>query len=219
VEPLAADQHVTDDDIIESGSERPPPLPGWRPPRLLLPRWRLPRIAVILCAAGLVSGLAVGYAVGNAGKHAPPRLPPSVSALAVPPMIGADTPLGFDGSLCSQQVGNDLQLGMEVTNDSPALLAIVRVNALLPLGGLKQVSWAWGPCGELPGAPPPDQGLATGSSAWLTVTFRVLVSCPAPLPVQFTMHFILRSAQDSRGAQATVAAFPDLGQVAYSRCQ
>jgi hypothetical protein len=217
VEPLAADEHVSDDDIIERGSDQRP-LPGWRPPRIPL-RWRPPRIAVILCAAGLVAGLAAGYAAGHAGRSGPPRLPSSVSALSVPPMIGGDTPLGFDGSLCSKQVGNDLQLGMEVTNDAPALLAIVRVNALLPLGGLKQVSWAWGPCGELPGAPPPDQGLATGYSAWLTVTFHVLVSCPTSLPVQFTMHFILRSAQDSRGAQATVAAFPDLSQVAYSGCQ
>lgn len=209
---------MTDDDIIERGSERPPLL-RWRPPRLPVPRWRPPRTAVILCAAGLVAGLAVGYAVGQAGKHAPPRLPPSASALAVPPMIGADTPLGFGGSRCSMQVGHDLQLGVQVTNDSPALLTIVRVNALLPIGGLKQISWAWGPCGELPGALPSAQGLATGYSAWLTVTFHVLVNCPGPLPVQFSMQFILRSPQDSRAAQATVAAFPDLSQVAYSGCQ
>lgn len=117
------------------------------------------------------------------------------------------------------QIGHDLQLGLEVTNESPALLTIDRVDALLPIGGLKQISWAWGPCGELPGTLPSDQGLATGYSAWLTVTFQVLVSCPGPLPVQFSMQFILRSSQDSRAAQATVAAFPDLSQVAYSGCK
>lgn len=218
MELLAAAEHVSDDDIIEQGSDRAPLL-GWRPARRPLLRWRPPRIAVILCAAGLAGGLVAGYAIGHAGRPAPQRLVPSVSILSVPPVIGADTPLGFDGSRCSMQVGHDLQLGMEVTNDSPALLTIVRVDALLPLGGLRQVSWAWGPCGELPGAPPPDQGLVTRYSAWLTVTFHVLVSCPAPLPVQFNMQFILRSPQDSRGAQATVAAFPDLSQVAYSGCQ
>jgi hypothetical protein len=218
VELLAADRHVTDDDIIERGSDRPPLL-GWRPPRLSVLRQRPPRIAVILGVAGLVAGLIAGYAVGQAGKSTPPRSLPSPAALSGPPLFGNGTPLGFDGSRCSMQVGQDLQLGVEVTNDAPELLTIVRVDALLPIGGLKELSWALGPCGQLPAAPPLAQGLATGYSTWFTVTFHVLVSCPGPLPVQFAVRCDLRDPTDSRGALVTVAAFPDLSQVAYSGCQ
>jgi hypothetical protein len=203
---------VSDDDVIHSGSDRAP-LPGWRPP---VPRWWRPRIAVILGVTGLVAGLAAGYGVG-AWQTGKPALAPSAGDVAVPPVPGGP-PLGFYGSRCSQQVGHDLQLGAEVTNDSPALLTVLRVDAVLPLGGLREVSWAWGPCGELPGALPSDQGLATGDSIWFTVTFQVLISCPGPLPVQFDVQFDLRSSQDSRGAHTILAAFPDLSQVPYSGC-
>lgn len=209
---------MSDDDIIERGSDRER-LPGWRPPGPPALRWRPPGIAVILCAAGLVAGLAVGYAVGHAGRPVPPSVLPSPSRFSVQPVTAGGPPLGFEGSRCSRQVGHDLQLGIEVTNNAPALLTIVRVDALAPLHGLQQVSWAWGSCGELPGALPPAQVLAPRNSTWFTATFHVLVSCPAPQPVQFNIQFILRSPQDSRGAQTTLAPFPDLGQVAYSGCQ
>jgi hypothetical protein len=209
---------MSDDDIIERGSDQQP-LPGWRPPGLPALRWRPPRIAVILCAAGLLAGLAVGYAVGHAGRSAPSALPPSASALSVPPVTDIGPPLGFNGLRCSRQVGHELQLGVEVSNGAPALLTIVRVDALALLHGLQQVSWAWGPCGELPGALPPDQGLAIGQSTWLTVTLRVLVSCPGPQPVQLNIQYILRSPQDSYAARTILAAFPDLSQVPYSGCQ
>jgi len=214
---LAADEHVSDDDVIERGSDRAP-LRGWRPP---VPQWRPPRIAVILGVAGLAAGLAAGYAVGTvqAGKSATARSQSSPAAGFIPPITADGSPLGFSGSRCSQQVGHDLQLGVEVTNDSPALLTVLQVDALLPEGGLKPLFWARGPCGELPGALPSGQGLATGDSTWFTVTFQVLVSCPGPLPVQFDVQFDLRNSQDSRGARAIVAAFPDLSQVPYSGCR
>jgi hypothetical protein len=218
VEQLAADWPVTDDDVISRGSSRAP-LPGWWPPRV--PGGRLPRIAAILGAAGLLAGLAAGYAVGTwqARKSAPAPVQSGAPAVSIPPVLNGGSPLGFDGSRCSLQVGHDLQLGMKVINDSPSLLTVVRVDALLPEGGLKPLSWAWGPCGELPGALPSGHGLATGNSMWFTVTFQVLVSCPAPLPVQFDVGFDLRSSEDSRGERAIVAAFPDLSQVPYSGCQ
>lgn len=220
MEPLAVDQQVTDDDIIESGSGREPWL-RWLPPRLSLPRWWPPRIAFILCLSGLVFGLAAGYCVGawRVRPPGPALAVPGAAAVSVPPITAGGTPLGFDGSRCSLQVGHNLELGIEVTNDTPALLTILRVDTLLPARGLKQISWAWGPCGQLPGALPSDQALATGNSIWFTVTFHVLVSCPGPLPVGFAVRFDLRDPHDSRGAVATIPAFPDLSQVPYSGCQ
>jgi hypothetical protein len=90
---------------------------------------------------------------------------------------------------------------------------------MLPMGGLRATSQAWGPCGELPGpgegpgiALPPTLG--PGASAWFTVTFQVLVTCPQPLPVQFTLDY----DQSGRSAAMPLPGFPDLGQVSYGKC-
>jgi hypothetical protein len=48
------------------------------------------------------------------------------------------------------QIGHALQLGVQVTNESSADLTLGRVTVVLPLGGLKVISQAWGPCGQLP---------------------------------------------------------------------
>jgi hypothetical protein len=217
-ESLAADQQVTGDDVIESGNGQVPLL-DWLSRQLPVLRWRPGRTAVVLGIIGLVAGLAAGYGIG--ARHAASPAPPaqaSAAPVSVVPLTAGGSPLGFNGSRCSSQVGHELQLGVEVTNNLPGLLTVLGVDAVLPAGGLKVVSWAWGPCGELAGTPPPEQSLTTGSSNWFTVTFQVLVGCPAPLPVQFNFQFDLRSSQDSRAAFATVAAFPDLGQVPYSGC-
>jgi hypothetical protein len=42
----------------------------------------------------------------------------------------------------------------------------------------------------------------------------VLVRCPKPLPVQFTLHY----DQQGRLAAIRLPGFPDLGQVPYSGC-
>jgi hypothetical protein len=181
-----------------------------------MPRWRPPRIAVALGLAGLLAGLAAGYAAGvwHSGKAAPARSRPAAAAHSVPPFTTSGSPLAPLGPECAVQTGHDLQLGVQLTNDSAAPVTVLQVDAVLPAGGLKPVSWAWGPCGELPTAVP-DQVLASGDSIWFTMTFQVLVSCPGPLPVQFDIGY----SQSSRRTVASVAAFPDLGQVQYSGCQ
>jgi hypothetical protein len=52
-------------------------------------------------------------------------------------------------------------------------------------------------------------------SGWLSVTFRVLVACPHPLPVQFSVSF----QENGRTDTTQLPGFPDLGQVAYSGCK
>jgi hypothetical protein len=205
---------VTDDDIIERGSARAPG-PGWRLPGMLVPRWRPPRIAVIVGLAGLLAGLAAGYAVGtwHTRKAVPVSSEPSFNPQSVVPIF-VSAPLTQPGPECSLQNGHDLQLGVEVSNDSVAPVTILRVAPLVPLGGLKALSLIWGPCGELPGQPPEDQALAPGNSLWFTVSFRVLVACPGPLPVQFAIGY---SENGQRGA-TSVEGFADLSQVHYSGC-
>ena len=118
------------------------------------------------------------------------------------------------------QIGRELQVGLEITNLSSAAVRLRRVEVVLPLGGLKVTTQAWGPCGQLAATgeasgrilPP---ALGRGISSWFTVTFQVLVRCPQSLPVQFTLDY----DQQGRPAAIRLPGFPDLGQIPYSGCR
>ena len=197
------------DDVLEQGS--------WR---RQVPRWRLPRAALVVGCVALLAGLGAGYAVGvrHAGK---PSSPPRAAASPTVPFSAAGGfPLSQSGPECSAQTDHELQLGLEVTNLSAAAVRLRRVAVVLPLGGLRVISQAWGPCGELPGAAQAPGGdlsptLGPGASAWFTVTFRVLIRCPQPLPVQFVLHF----DQGGPPGAMPLPSFPDLSQVPYGNCR
>jgi hypothetical protein len=53
-----------------------------------------------------------------------------------------------------------------------------------------------------------------GGTAWFSVTFQVLVSCPSPLPVQFSVSY----QGNTRPGTAQLQGFPDLGKVSYRGC-
>jgi hypothetical protein len=197
------------DDVLEVGS-RPRPVPRWWPPSA----------ALVLGAVALLAGLAVGYTAGarHGGEDAAPPSPSRATAPAAPFSAGG-FPLSQSGPQCSVQTGRELQVGLQITNLSPAAVRLRRVEVALPLGGLRLTSQAWGPCGELPATGevpgnllPPTLG--QGASSWFTVTFQVLVRCPQPLPVQFTLDY----DQQGRAAAIRLPGFPDLGQVPYSGC-
>jgi hypothetical protein len=208
------------DDVLEMGSRRGPVL--W---------WRPPTAALVLTVVALLVGLAVGYAagVGHAGKPPSPPRPaasPTAPSFAVggfpltrPSFAVGGFPLSQTGPGCSAQIDHELQLGLEVMNLWDTPITLHRVEVMLPMGGLKATSQAWGSCGELP-APGEAPGnalpltLAPGASAWFTVTFQVLVRCPQPLPV----HFVLDYDQSGRSAAMPLPSFPDLGQVSYGKC-
>jgi hypothetical protein len=215
-------------DVVEQGGRRFFPSLNWRPP------WRPPRGAAILLAVGLVIGLAAGYA---AGYHQAPRnasASPTASASPGPP-VPAPAPqivikgtaiqgtgtvftdglaLTQDTGTCSVQSGRKLQLGVQVTNTSGEPIGLGRIRTVFPLSGLKVVSQQWAPCGAI-GAVQGPVILGPGDSTWLSVTVQVLVACPAPLPVQFTVGYTYA------GEAATVnqPGFPDLGQVPYTGCR
>jgi hypothetical protein len=195
----------TGDDVVELGSRRLPV------------RRRPPPIAVILAVAGLLVGLVAGFAAGDRhARNSAAPLPRSsaASSPATPPAADAFTLTQADHQ-CSAQIGHALQLGVQVTNPSATAVMLRRVKVVLPLGGLQEISQAWGPCGELPtGGEVPDTAVPAGGSAWFTVTFKVLVECPGPLPVQFTLDY------DQLGRQATIhlPGFADLGHVPYASC-
>jgi hypothetical protein len=59
-----------------------------------------------------------------------------------------------------------------------------------------------------------DDVVPPGGTAWFTVTFQVLVSCPGPLPVQFSVSY----QASTRSGTAQLPGFPDLGKVPYTGC-
>ena len=215
-------------DVVEQGGRRFFPSLNWRPP------WRPPRGAAILLAVGLVIGLAAGYA---AGYRQPPRnasAPPTTSASPAPPapapqmqivikgtaIQGTGTvfadglALTQDTGICSVQSGRELQLGVQVTNSSTEPIVLSRIRTVFPLSGLKVVSQQWAPCGAI-GAVQGPVALEPGDSTWFSVTVQVLVACPAPLPVQFTVNYTYAG----QAAIVNLPGFPDLGQVPYAGCR
>lgn len=185
-----------DADVVGQGGERHG-RPGW-----------LSRGSLILAAVTLAAGLVAGYAAGY--RHVRNGTSPVSPLGAVTPALTQTT------ASCSAQIGRDLQLGVQVTNQSAAQVTIGQIKAVLPLGGLRAVSQQWGPCGALPASQDlPGNVLAPGASTWFTVTFTVLIrGCLGPLPVQFTVDY----ESDGESAAVTLPGFPDLSQVAYSDC-
>jgi hypothetical protein len=213
------------DDLVELGG-RQFRLPGWLPSRL--PGWPPSRAAAVLAVAALAVGLAAGYTAGDRHARSAAALPrPTVTVTASPssspaPSSGAafsfadSAALTQDTGACSVQTGGELQLGVQVTNQSTAAIALESAKAVLPLGGLKPVALQWATCGAIPARL--DQSfdvLLPGQSTWLSATFTVQLRCPAAMPVQFSVGYQVQG----KTVTASLPGFPDLSQVPYSGCQ
>ena len=203
------------DDLVESGGQTVR-LPGWLSSRL--PGWRPPRGAGVLALVTLVVGLAAGYAAGDHARG-PARTASSASSASSAPTsalsVAGAPALTQDTGACSLQHGPDLVLGVQLTNQSAQPLTLTTTRAVLPLGGLRQVTWQWATCGAI--AAPPAQSdaiLMPGESAWMAVTFTVKEQCPGPLPVEFSVGYLVQG----KSATASLPGFPDLTQVPYSGC-
>ena len=213
------DEH---DDVVEQSGHRFAAL-NWRPPEC----WRFPeswrplggrhppRGAVLLAAglaAGLVIGLVGGYTAGKQHGRPPISGTAASSAALTEPGTAA---LAQTGAECSSQTGRELQLGVQVTNQSATWLTLRYVKAVLPLPGLRAVAVRWATCGAVQDDPVvPGNQVAPGAIAFFTVTFQVLASCPGALPVQFTVGY----SQNGHVGSASLPGFPDLSHVPYSGC-
>jgi hypothetical protein len=205
-------------DLVELGG-RTVWLPGWLSSRL--PGWRPSRGAGVLAVVALAAGLAAGYTAGDRARGGT-ALPapsarsasPAASPAATFPFAGAPA-LTQDTGACSVQRGQDLVLGVQLTNQSTQPLMLTTTKAVLPMGGLSQVTWQWATCGAV-GAPPAQAAeiLMPGESAWMAVTFTVKDECPGPLPVEFSVGYLVQG----KPATASLPGFPDLSQVPYSGC-
>jgi hypothetical protein len=187
-----------------------------RPDASWLPTGSPQRIGLALIVGALAVGLALGFLAGHHDHHAgsaPARPVAGPPLRAVPATAPALTQLGQS---CSARGGHRLQLGIEVANRSGRVLTLGHLAAQLPLGGLRPLSATLATCGQLP-APAgslPVTTLAAGATTWLRMTFAVLVECPAPLPVQFTIAY----RQADRIGVVHLPGFGDLGSVPYPGC-
>jgi hypothetical protein len=191
---------------------------------------------IVLATVALIAGLAVGYVAGTGpnGSAAPPvpRASTTPTASAIPtaraiPAARVTSPPEhriIDGAAveqstvsCAEQSGAQLQLGVEVTNQSAAAVTLTGVRLLFPgdAGSLRELSWQWAPCGAINSElyQRTDQ-LPAGSSAWLSATFTVLVHCPAAYPVQFSVSYVT----DGVTAGTILPGFPDLGDIPDMSC-
>jgi hypothetical protein len=177
-----------------------------------------------------------------AGFAAPAYPPPAPGGPAYSSSLGVTDLSGLaqTGGACAVQHGRELQLGVEVINLSDKPVTVGQAKPILPLGGLRLVSQQWAPCGALSpswqaadggtivviqsstgaleeGSATPGEAavLPPNGTAWLSATFRVLVTCPGPLPVQFSVGY----QQNGRKGTARLPGFPDLGQVTYTGCK
>jgi len=192
------------------------------------PSWRPSRAAIVLAAVTLLIGLAAGFAAGkgtDGGTNAGPGATgsrPSAAASAVTSSPGnalADAGLAIEQlpESCATQTGSQLQLGVELMNQSAAAVTLTGMKTVFPgdAGALRELSWQWAPCGAMTyGLSQPTVPLPPGSTAWLSVTLKVLVRCPAAYPVQFSVSYISGGVH----AASNLSGFPDLGQVPYMGC-
>jgi hypothetical protein len=199
-----------DHDVIENGDQhdRSARWPEWAG-----------RKATALATAALAVGLIAGYL----GGHLQSRTPQPPRPAATTPSPSSPQPAAQDlapaltatGNRCAVQRGTTLELGVEVANQSDHAVAVGQFRAVLPIGGLRSATASVGTCGALPTGAPTSVTLPAGATEWLTITFRVLVRCPQPYPVQFVVSY----TAGGQKATTQLDEFPDLGQVAYTGCQ
>jgi hypothetical protein len=191
---------------------------GGHPTRWPWGTMRGPAISIALAAllAGLLLGFFGGYREATANGRPGPQAASSAAASGAAVFAGSEPAIADTRNQCAVQLGGDrLQLGIEIVNQSDRTVALRQIEPVLPIGGMQEVASQWATCGALPepGAGQPT-ALGPGTTAWLTVTFDVLVKCPQPLPVLFRISY----AQAGIVVVTEVNGFSDLTQVQFGTC-
>jgi hypothetical protein len=195
---------------------------GYRNPGQAVPPSRATAGTVLPAVASSAAPPGSAASAGGPGAYS--------SSLSIAGLSG----LAQTGGACSVQRGRDLQLGVELINLSGTAVTLGQVRSILPLGGMRPISQQWEPCGAISSSWQATEGsfvfikastgevetanstvLPPNGTAWLSVTLRVLVACPGPLPVQFSVSY----QENGRTGTAQLPGFPDLGQVTYTGCK
>ncbi|HUD38437.1 MAG TPA: hypothetical protein VMR14_16155 [Streptosporangiaceae bacterium] len=124
-------------------------------------------------------------------------------------------PLADNGGRCAVQVGRNLELGIELVNQSSSPVIVRRITPVFALGGFRPTTSGAGSCGALPESRyVQPTAILPGATEWVAATLKVLVHCPQARPVGFK----LRYSQSGKTGTTVFNAFPDLGQIPYRGC-
>jgi len=205
--PAEAPGDAGDGDLVEAGGQ-----PTLWPPRGA--RGTAVRLAALALAAGLLLGFAAGHLTAKPAM--PARAAGAQARIAAAGPLDRTAEIFFTGNRCAIAHGRTLQLGIEIDNRSGSTITVSQISSALPEGGLRQIGSELATCGSLavPGGLPLST-VASGASAWLTMTFAVKVRCPAPYPVLF----VIKYAAAGKTTSMYFAGFPDLSQVPYTGCR
>lgn len=171
-------------------------------------------IALATLAVGLPIGFFGGLLTAHPNAHAARPAEPTSTSIVVPEF--ATSGIALTGARCALQVGNNLQLGVEITNETRHAITLGAIHPLFPLGGLRAISSGARTCGELPQTSVVPAGpLAPEAAQWIETTVAVRLACPEPLPVWFRVGY----TDAGKPGTALLAGFPDLGPVSYRHCK
>lgn len=171
-------------------------------------------IALATLAVGLPIGFFGGRLTAHPAAHAARPTVPIRTPIIVPEF--ATSGIELTGARCAVQVGNNLQLGVEITNETQHAIRLGAIHPMFPLGGLRAISSGARTCGELPQTSDAQAGrLAPEAVQWIETTVAVRRACPEPLPVWFRVGY----TSTGKPGTALLAGFPDLGPVPYRHCK
>jgi hypothetical protein len=167
--------------------------------------------ALIALVIGLVIGFVGGHVTAKP-KHQQHSTEPGKVTLTP---VFMQAPLADNGGRCAVQVGRNLELGIELVNQSRSPVLVERITPVFALGGFRPTASGAGPCGALPGSQyVQPAAILPGATEWVAATLKVLVHCPQARPVGFK----LRYSQSGKTGTTIFNAFPDLGQIPYRGC-
>ena len=194
VNPRPADPAGTTNHVIDMGQQ---PIDS----RRQLP-WRVLAAVVLVVVAG-VAGYVIGDHHGAAMTSARPLVSPT---RVVEPL----STVSVTGRQCAVEVGHQLQLGIEITNDTRHTVSLKAIDVDVPFPGLSVRAKQFGTCGVVGGNTGP-QPLAPGNSTWISATFD------NHLPCRVSSSEITFRADYDDGLTAT-GGFSNLPDVAFAGC-
>src|ERR1700689_1162362 len=93
-------------------------------------------------------------------------------------------PLADNGGRCAVQVGRNLELGIELVNQSSSPVIVRRITPVFALGGFRPTTSGAGSCGALPGSRyVQPTAILPGATERVAGTLKALVHCPQARPV------------------------------------
>lgn len=198
-------------------------------------RFGASRASVTFALAALAVGLLAGFFGGRLTAHKAGHKTMAYATVITPMVVPIGDTIAMTGGRCAVQAGHNLELGLEIRNETGGPVTLRAIRPMFPLGGLRTISSGFGPCGALPATQLPPAAsavlacggttprtpracglsVAPGATDWIHATVAVTGGCPEALPVWFKVGY--SSARDS--GVAALPGFPDLGPVSYRHCR